>query len=97
MLSDEQLDRIWTDAFRAEEAPEGSGLQVIMAATRAGGIAGLRAVEAAVRADQIEKDAALADDFKNWQGMPSVWYGASDSAIIAAAIRAQLTERQGDE
>jgi hypothetical protein len=88
MLSDEQLNTIWTDAFRAEEAPSGSSFQQVMYAITAGGIAALRAVEAAVRADQIKKDAALA---REWLGnMHRTAPAKAFPDALEAAIRAQL-------
>lgn len=94
MLSDQELDSIWTDAFRSKEAPSGSSFQEVMDATREGGVAALRAVEAAVRADQIEKDAAIAESLQ-WS-----LTGAEVTKQFAAAIRAQLpamTEGNDDE
>ena len=60
------------------------------------GVAGLRAVEAAVRADQIETDAAIAERAAD-AGSMIVFSGhrVGDPALLdlAAAIRAQLVER----
>ena len=63
------------------------------------------AVEAAVRADQIKKDAAIAENFRkvydpefglvmgDWDG----WVAEEVPGWIAPAIRAQLTEGNTDE
>lgn len=59
----------------------------------------LRAVEAAVRADQIEKDAAIAAG--EFACKPGCGFSHTPTAEthqgMAAAIRAQLTERNDDE
>jgi hypothetical protein len=65
----------------------------------------LRAVEAAVRADQIEKDAEIAWNFHKvddpeWGLVSDSWEGWLPGEVpeaVAAAIRAQLPERSTDE
>jgi hypothetical protein len=58
MLSDEQLLAIHNDAANSEPLYGGPDLKADLDKYS---LRGLRAVEAAVREDQIEKDAALAD------------------------------------
>lgn len=67
-------------------------------------LAALRAVEAAVRADQIEKDAGIADKLAADKDAYSDKHNNSFVAEqslgcrgVSRAIRAQLTEGNGDE
>lgn len=60
--------------------------------------AGLRAVEAAVRADQIEKDAQVAERATRIAHDEAEVRGFEQAtSLIAAVIRAQLTEGNTDE
>ena len=63
-------------------------------------IAGLRAVEDAVRADQIEKDARVCADIVTtpWnENHREYWKGFSDGTSVAeAAIRTQLQLNEGN-
>lgn len=81
MLSDEQL----LTAFNTPRA------HTLVAPAEAHILTELRAVEAAVRADQIKKDAALVEKVADRRAIGRYM----DEAI--AAIRAQLTEGNGDE
>ena len=82
MLSDEQLLDAYMNGggWIYDEQPEKA-------------IAGLRAVEAAVRADQIEKDEGIAEKAAD----ESPYDFQDHSAEIIAAIRAQLDGESGDE
>lgn len=83
MLSDEQLLAIHNDAANSEPLYVEDDLA---AALDEYSLRGLRAVEAAVRADQIEKDAAIARD------VLADHVSGYAAEITETAIRAQLTE-----
>lgn len=87
-LSDEQLRNIHREAVDAamHQASERDGFGSNMSPESI--IAGLRAVEAAVRADQIEKDAKIADRIKG--NHYAYTMGREAGKSIAVEIRAQL-------
>lgn len=79
LWSDDQL----RDIARAGNRKPGESIGVY-----SGGVKALRAVEAAVRADQIEKDAAIAESIKSSHFPMTMGWAAAER--VAAAIRAQL-------
>lgn len=95
-LSDEQLAQTFRNAKNA-------AYRTLTARTHEDAhVAGLRAVEAAVRTDQIEKDAAIVErtpgeQYEQFGGNGIIVGEPPTQHAIAAAIRAQLTEGNGDE
>lgn len=88
-LSDDQL----RDIARAGNRKPGESIGVY-----SGGVKALRAVEAAVRADQIERDAKIASMNRTHPLAGDIWGTASAVRNkIAAAIRAQLEGVSNDE